>query len=253
MAFDALGIKTITDCVSLKANLPAFLSAKGDGTANHYKRSIKGFLRFHKLFELSNEIKQHKVSDGKVRRALQPKEQQRLYKAAEKSPKVVQGLTGRERAMLYRLAVGTGLRASELGSLHPSSFRLDEKPMVFVPGAATKNGEDARQPMPSALAKLVEAWLPKSTDEELFPGDWHLKAAKMLRVDLDAAGIAASTAEGEVDFHALRVTYGTNLARAGVSPAIAQQLMRHSDIKLTLEIYTKFGTEEVADAVEKLG
>jgi integrase len=210
-------------------------------------------LRFHKLFELSDEIKQHKVSDGKVRRALQPKEQEQLYKAAEKSPKVVQGLTGRERAILYRLAVGTGLRANELGSLRPSSFRFGDKPMVFVPGAATKNGEDARQPLPSTLAKTTEAWLPKSTDEELFPGDWHLKAAKMIRVDLATAKIAAETAEGEVDFHALRVTYGTNLARAGISPAIAQQLMRHSDIKLTLEIYTKFGTEEVADAVEKLG
>lgn len=33
--------------------------------------------------------------------------------------------------------------------------------------------------------------------------------------------------------------------------AIAQKLLRHSDIELTLEIYTRFSAEEVADAVEK--
>lgn len=253
LAFEALGIETIADCAKLKANLPAFLSSKGDSTANHYKRSIKGFLRFQKLLEISDEIKLHKVNDGEQRRALEPKEQERLYKAAEKSPLVVQGLTGRERAILYRLAIGTGLRANELGTLRPSSFHFGEKPMVFVAGANTKNGEDARQPMPSSLAKLTEEWLPKSTDEELFPGEWYKKAAKMIRVDLAKAKIAPETAEGVVNFHALRVTYGTNLARAGISPAIAQKLMRHSDIKLTLEIYTKFSTEEVSDAVEKLG
>ena len=79
----------------------------------------------------------------------------------------------------------------------------------------------------STLAKTPKAWLPKSTDEELFPDDWHLKATKMLRVDLATAKVATETAAGGVDFHALRETYRTNLVRAGISPAIAQQLMRH--------------------------
>lgn len=102
------------------------------------------------------------------------------------------------------------------------------------------------------MALLLDEWLPKSTDNDLWPGEWHLKAAKMLRVDLDKAKIAPETAEGIIDFHSLRVSYCTALARAGISPAIAQKLMRHSDIKLTLEIYTKFSSEEVSDAVDKL-
>jgi integrase len=252
VAFETLGIKTIADCEKIKEGLPSFLQPMKDGTANHYKRAIKGFLRFHKLFETASDFKLHKVSDGQKRRALEPKEQERLYKAAEKSPKVVQGLTGKEREVLYRLACGTGLRASELRSLRQSSFRLGDKPMVFVPAAQTKNGLDAYQPLPKPLARLLESWLPKSTDDDLFPGEWHRKAAKMLRADLEAAKIPFESAEGIVDFHALRVTYGTNLARIGMSPAIAQKMMRHSTINLTLEVYTKFTSDEVSDAIDKL-
>ncbi len=41
------------------------------------------------------------------------------------------------------------------------------------------------------------------------------------------------------DFHALRVTYATMLARAGVSLVQAQTPMRHFDPKLTANIYTR--------------
>ena len=40
------------------------------------------------------------------------------------------------------------------------------------------------------------------------------------------------------DLHANRHTFITNLARAGVSPKTAQTLARHSDIRLTMNVYT---------------
>ena len=40
------------------------------------------------------------------------------------------------------------------------------------------------------------------------------------------------------DFHANRHTFITNLGRSGVSPKLAQTLARHSDIRLTFDIYT---------------
>ena len=54
------------------------------------------------------------------------------------------------------------------------------------------------------------------------------------------------------DFHSLRHTLATNLARAGTSPRIAMEVMRHSDIKLTTKTYTDAGLLPVADAVVKL-
>ena len=72
----------------------------------------------------------------------------------------------------------------------------------------------------------------------------------MLRTDLVAAGIPFETREGVLDFHALRTSFITNLARAGVHPKIAQQLARHSDINLTMQVYTKLDLGELADALK---
>ena len=40
------------------------------------------------------------------------------------------------------------------------------------------------------------------------------------------------------DFHSLRVTFITRLARAGVTPVVAKTLARHSTITLTMDVYT---------------
>ena len=54
------------------------------------------------------------------------------------------------------------------------------------------------------------------------------------------------------DFHALRHTFITNLSRSGVSPKTAQTLARHSDIRLTMNIYTHTDIDEQAEAINKL-
>jgi integrase len=73
-----------------------------------------------------------------------------------------------------------------------------------------------------------------------------------MREDRDAAGIPYDTADGTADFHALRVTFATRLALAGVSLVQAQKLMRHSDPKLTANIYTRLRREEAHEAVAKI-
>ncbi len=60
------------------------------------------------------------------------------------------------------------------------------------------------------------------------------------------------TGDGRVDFHALRHTFGSLLAASGVHPKIAQDLMRHSDINLTMSRYTHTLLGQSAKAVEAL-
>ncbi|MBL8964600.1 MAG: site-specific integrase [Phycisphaeraceae bacterium] len=65
--------------------------------------------------------------------------------------------------------------------------------------------------------------------------------------------ISVEDDEGRViDLHALRTTLGTQLARAGVTPQIAQRLMRHSDYRTTLKHYTVLGLTDTAGAIAKL-
>jgi integrase len=79
------------------------------------------------------------------------------------------------------------------------------------------------------------------------------KAAKMLRKDLEAAGIAYKDDAGRyVDFHSLRHTFISNLTRSGVSPKIAQSLARHSTIGLTMDTYTHIGLYDERAAIDSL-
>ena len=55
-----------------------------------------------------------------------------------------------------------------------------------------------------------------------------------------------------VDLHALRHTFGTLLARSGVAPRTAMDLMRHADIRLTTAIYQHLDLVDTAGAVNML-
>ena len=75
----------------------------------------------------------------------------------------------------------------------------------------------------------------------------------MLRQDLKAAGIAYRDDNGEVvDIHSLRYCCATRLAEAGVHPSLAQEIMRHSTISLTMDRYTKKAQEAVTLALTAL-
>ena len=55
-----------------------------------------------------------------------------------------------------------------------------------------------------------------------------------------------------IDFHSLRHTFGTLLAASGVHPKVAQDLMRHSDINLTMSRYTHTLRGQTVSAIESL-
>jgi hypothetical protein len=55
-----------------------------------------------------------------------------------------------------------------------------------------------------------------------------------------------------IDVHALRTTFGTHLSKGGVVPRTAQAAMRHSDIKLTMGVYTDPKLLDVRGALDVL-
>ena len=52
--------------------------------------------------------------------------------------------------------------------------------------------------------------------------------------------------------HVCRHTYCSNQARAGMSPKTLQYLMGHSDIGVTMNVYTHLGLEEAADELKRI-
>jgi integrase len=71
---------------------------------------------------------------------------------------------------------------------------------------------------------------------------------------LERAQIDRTDGQGRhMVIHGLRHSFATRLERAGVPLTHAQRLMGHSDPKLTAQIYTHLGVDDLRGAIKKLG
>ena len=206
------------------------------------------------------------------RRALSNDELSRLVSTVEKCQEAYRDLDRTTRAMLYRLATMTGLRAAELASLTPASFDLAaDKPTVTLEAGYSKHRREDVLPLHPDLVVRLRQWfsereraldghsvilsLNRAADvkpECLFPGTWATRAFQMLRNDLDTAGIAYVTDDGVADFHSLRHTFISNLVAGGMHPKLAQQLARHSTIALTMDRYSHVGLLDMNATLQSL-
>jgi site-specific recombinase XerC len=189
------------------------------------------------------------------RRALTAQEAELLIATTFESKRVVRRLTGPDRAKLYLLAQRTGLRRGELRRLRARSFDFSKAPATVTVRAATAKGRRKDVlPLAADVANVMRSYVAeRAPDDLVWPGSWWRRSAKMFQRDLADAGIRAVDERGRiVDFHGQRTTFITALARAGVTPATAQKLARHTDINLTLNTYTHLEMDELAGAVDKL-
>jgi site-specific recombinase XerD len=230
-------------------------------THNHYVQAIDSFCNWCvSTFRLiSNPLKGlerlNAATDARhPRRALSPEEISRLVEATRKSGKRVQNLRPELRARAYTFAYFTGLRKTEMASLTPASFHLDDDPpTVTVAAACSKHRRKDVLPLHPEMVLLLREWLKglKPT-EYLFPLLGKKKLSEMIQLDLKRAGIPYKTAEGFADFHAAgRHTYITQLLRSGASLPEAKELARHSDVKMTMR-YTHIGIDDQAKAIGNL-
>ena len=260
-------------------------------TTNHHIRAIKQFSRWlvrdrrtgdDRLAHLA--MQNPKVDRRHDRRPLTPDEFRRLVHAAKSGPPV-ESIDGPDRAMMYVLAAWTGFRKGEIGSLTRESFRLEAHPSTATVAAAysKRRREDTQILHPDVARQLIDWLADKPDDPEtlLFPvsgkvpGGTERKTNLMMYKDLERARAAwieeasadpAETkrrqdsdfltyADGDgkyADFHSNRHLFITSLERAGLSPKMAQTLARHSDIRLTLGLYTHVGVHDQTAAIQSL-
>ena len=71
--------------------------------------------------------------------------------------------------------------------------------------------------------------------------------------DVQRAGVPYKDADGrQADFHSPRMTFGTMLAKSGAAPRTAMEPMRHTDLRLMMNVYTDPSILNTARAVEGL-
>ena len=234
---------------------------KSSNFVNSYLMSFKAFILWMSRNSRisSNPIKhlrplQEHDDKKRTRRSLTEKEINKLITATINAKKF-NGLTGYERSLVYRIALGTGLRYNEIYTLKRNDITFGDEPCVTVRAVNAKNKKSESIPLNTELATELKQYYSDNLampQIKVFSGMWTDVGAKMLRQDLAIAGIEPETEDGIVDFHSLRHTFGTLLALSGVLPQEAQKLMRHSDINLTMNIYTHLRYADKAKAISKL-
>jgi integrase len=159
-----------------------------------------------------------------------------------------------ERGIVYLVAAVTGLRRGELSRIEWRDVNLDEpQPYISARSSITKNAKLVGQPLAPKVAAALRQYRPAN----VVPRDLVLRrlmpTMDRFRADLAAAGISYVDEKGRhADFHALRKTLGTELAKSQQPLRVTMELMRHSDAKLTTKIYTDAGMLPTWDAVQAL-
>ncbi len=237
--------------------------------SNFHLQAVRQFSRWAVRTAFASEdplrvLRPLDVQSTQKRRALTADELARLLaKTAEGLPRDGStgaerqgGIPGPERALLYRMAAETGLRRNEMKTLHVADLDIADidRATVNVRATNTKNRREAHLPLrlnlAAALRTHVRERLPAA---RVFTLPKDFRAAVMLRADLEVAKIPYEDDAGRVvDFHSLRVTFATNLARGGVALQLAQRLLRHSTPVLTANVYTVLGRDDDRKAIERL-
>ena len=181
-------------------------------------------------------------------------------------------LRGKQRGLIYSVLLTTGLRKSELASIRISDLELEgPRPSLYLRAENEKARRGAVIPLRADVVAALEEWLSirlaamqatarakggavavvLSPETHLF--DVPSTLSKSFNADLAAADIAKHDDRKRVlDVHSLRVTFNTQLLAAGVPLRTVQAAMRHSDPKLTANVYTDPRLLDVGQAVNHL-
>ncbi len=206
-----------------------------------------------------------------VRRSLEPEEIRYLLQYLQQAP-ANSGMDGYSRSLFYRLTCETGLRSDEIRSLHVSSFNFSKNTVTVKAAYSKRKREDTLPIRPDTAKELQGFFKNKHPNTKAFNAPE--KTGKMLKADLASARdnwisevkcspqefqrrlesdfLKVDSDRGIVDFHSLRHTTGSLLADAGVHPKVAQEIMRHSDINLTMNTYTHVLRGRESEAVAAL-
>ncbi len=238
------------------------------------------------------EHRNERLDRRRTRRVLTDDELARLFDAAERRPLEkflsrgkdgdadIQPETrdsliwlGKTNAICWRVLAGTGLRLNELRSLNLAQCHLDaDVPFLELRPEHEKSRRGAKIPLYGELLEQVECYLSERRarlvgphsgsnvvnfaavtaieSEKAFP--LAAMAIVAFNTDLAYAGVDKGDNTAVADIHGLRHCFATRLAKAGVPVHTAMKLLRHTDPKMTLGIYTHAGLQDMADALASL-
>jgi len=163
------------------------------------------------------------------------------------------------------LCVCFGLRISECLGLKWSDIDWLGNKLRIQRGVVRQRVDDVKtvnsereMRIDSELLKVLKAW--RQTTEFSKQDDWVFGSpAQLGRLPWSADSVndayvraAAEANIGHVSSHSMRHSYRSWLDAVGTSIAVQQKLMRHADVRTTMNIYGDVVTDEMAVAASKV-
>ena len=172
----------------------------------------------------------------------------------------------REQAMVT-LAGSTGLRRSEMFALRWSDICMQTM-QVYVTRAIVQNKVGrvktpaSRKPVPlhSSVMSTLSDWRCQSPypagGDFLFPslrrnGNQPMQPDMVLKRTIRPALRAAGIVDKTIGWHSFRHSLATNLRSMGVDVKVAQELLRHANSRITLDLYTRAVSADKREASGK--
>jgi integrase len=173
----------------------------------------------------------------------------------------------REKAMVM-LAGSTGLRRSELialtwNDIDPLLIQVNVLRSCVRNHFGNTKTEASRRPVPlhSSVVECLNEWRKESKhngdDDFLFPsnrkeGKQPITPDMVLKKVIRPALVRAKIIGKVIGWHSFRHSLATNLRAAGADLKTAQELLRHANSRITLDIYTRAISETKRDANNKV-
>lgn len=235
------------------------LSPKSRSHVRHMLRTLVDFAMWSGIMEVAR----NPVDLVRVRGASKRIKQPRSLKV-EEFQKLAAQLHEPFRTMA-RVAVCLGLRVSELLALRWSdvdwlnqTITIERRIVAQKVDEVKTAGSRRTMPLDTHLLEVLKQW--KQTTKFSADGDWIFASPVQLgRLPYTDSGFwrelqraATAAGIGALGTHAFRHTYRSWLDAVGTPIAVQQKMMRHADIRTTLNIYGDVVTDEMEQAHRKV-
>lgn len=163
------------------------------------------------------------------------------------------------------VSVCLGLRISECLGLKWSDVNWLDGTITVERGIVNQNVDDVKSAesrkqlsLDGGLLEVLKAW--RSVSQFTAPGDWMFASpAQLGRLPWSYDGVwywyqqaAKAAGLGGIGTHSLRHTFRTWLDSVGTPVGVQQRLMRHADIRTTMNIYGDVATPDMREAHGKI-
>jgi integrase len=180
---------------------------------------------------------------------------------------LIAAIPGDPHRTMVVLAISTGLRCSELFALKWLDFDWQALTVLVrraivdgVVGDVKTKYSQSGLPLDPALAEILLTWKRATQfaqdDAWVFAspqkaGELPLRSTAVLENRIKPAAIRAGLGSN-VGWHTFRHTYSSMLRQLGVDLKVQQELLRHADIRTTMNVYTQAVSEQKRVAHSKV-